>query len=353
VSGADVNLSVLSVAFPFAAVSPDAVGGAEQILSMLDRALVAAGHRSIVLGPQGSRVAGELIPMPDATGSISHSVRDDLWARYRAGIEQTCSAQNVDLIHCHGLDYNRYLPGPGLPLLATLHLPIPWYEPGALAPRRPSTWVHGVSSEQRLEGQHVLQPIENGVPVDGLSARYRKRDFALVLARICPEKGVHLAIHAAQRADMPLIIAGQVFDYGPHIRYFEEQVRPLLGDRCRFVGPVTFRRKRRLLTAARCLLVPSVVPETSSLAAREALACGTPVIGFPHGALMQVVQSGRTGFLVGSVEEMADAINECRTIDSSHCRSEAMARFADCRMVQQYLDRYRYLTGLACSVQPR
>jgi hypothetical protein len=59
-------LTVLSVAYPFAPVGPDAVGGAEQILSALDRALVRAGHCSVVVACEGSEVAGSVVPVPSA-----------------------------------------------------------------------------------------------------------------------------------------------------------------------------------------------------------------------------------------------------------------------------------------------
>jgi len=339
-----MKLSVLSVAFPFAIVSPDSVGGAEQILSALDRALVAAGQNSIVIAQEGSRVAGELIPMPRPEGIISEIVRAEIWAHYRAEIDRIQSMRKIDVIHCHGIDYNRYLPRPGAPLLATLHLPVDWYAPEALAPRRPRTWLHGVSTVQRLAGNHVLPLIENGVPVERLSTRLRKRRFALMLSRICAEKGVHLAIEAAKKADFPLLIAGQVFAYGAHLRYFDEEVRPRLDHQRRLIGPIPFARKRRLLTAARCLLVPSVVAETSSLVAREAQACGTPVIAFPNGALTQVVEQGRTGFLVDSVEAMASAIHDCGGLDPLLCREVARKRFSERRMIRDYFAHYEYLT---------
>src|SRR3954465_10552397 len=45
-SGHAMPLCVLNVAYPLAPVGPDAVGGAEQVLAMIDAALVRAGHES-------------------------------------------------------------------------------------------------------------------------------------------------------------------------------------------------------------------------------------------------------------------------------------------------------------------
>ena len=112
----------------------------------------------------------------------------------------------------------------------------------------------------------------------------------------------------------------------------------------RHLGPVGFARKRRLLSAARCLLVPSMAPETSSLVAMEALACGTPVIAYRAGALAEIVEHGRTGFLVESTEAMADAIGRAGTIDPETCRRAARARFPLARTVE--------LTSLSIAASP-
>jgi glycosyltransferase involved in cell wall biosynthesis len=338
-----MSLTVLSVAYPFAPVGPDAVGGAEQILSALDRALVHAGHHSIVVACEGSSVDGTFVPVPVTPGPLDAERMTAGRARHRRAIEQALRRYPVDIVHCHGVDFHAYLPLPGVPVLATLHLPAHWYPTGALYPERPDTWLQCVSRSQHetcADNPRLLPPIENGVPVQALGGGRSKGRFALMLSRICPEKGIHIALDAAKLADASLVIAGTVFPYGEHERYFADEVRPRLDAARRFVGPVGFARKRWLLTSARCLLVPSLVPETSSLVAREALAAGTPVIAFRQGALADTVEHGRTGFLVASEDEMADAIRNARTIDPVACREVARERFSLERMVRQYLAAY-------------
>jgi len=192
----------------------------------------------------------------------------------------------------------------------------------------------------------MLPPIENGVPVERLGSRVRKRGFALCLGRVCPEKGFHIALDAAARARVPLLIAGEVYPYEAHQRYFRDEFLPRLsGSKSRFLGAAGFERKRRLLAAARCLLAPSQVPETSSLAAMEALACGTPVIAYPAGALREIVEHGRTGFLVSSEAEMAEAIEAAGALDPAACRRAACERFPATRTIREYLELYERLAA--------
>lgn len=340
-------LTVLSIAYPFAPVGPDAVGGAEQVLSALDHALVSNGHRSLVIASEGSSTAGRLIALPPARQAITEQVREQVWQELRRLIAAVLASEKVDVVHLHGIDFHAYLPD-SASAIATLHLPLAWYPDWIFHPR-PNLWLHCVSEAQHRTapaGASLLPPIANGVPQRLFTTRQRKRGYAMVLSRICPEKGIHMALQACHKVGLPLLIGGQVFPYEAHERYFTEEVEPLLDGRRRFLGPLGFDRKRRLLAAAQCVLVPSLVAETSSLTAIEALACGTPIVVFPNGALPDVIEEGRTGYVVRNVEQMAEAIAAAASLNPSDCRAAAARRFPPGRMEQLYLELYQCIAGV-------
>jgi glycosyltransferase involved in cell wall biosynthesis len=339
-----MRLSVLSVAYPLAPVGPDVSGGAEQILSILDEALVRLGHHSTVVACEGSVTRGVLFPTPRASGALDGSARHAARLAHRRAIEQALRSRPFDVVHMHALDFQHYLAAPGPALLATLHLPPSWYAPQVFTLDRPRTWLHCVSAAQHSQcpaSALLLDPIPNGVRVEALATQVRKREFAFALGRLCPEKGFHVALEASRRARIPLVLAGELFRYESHERYFRNRLLPLLDGRWRrYIGPVGLARKRRLMAAARCVLVPSRAPETSSLVAMEAMACGTPVIAFPAGALAEIVEHGRTGFLVRDEIEMAEAIAEAGAICPEVCRRTARERFSAGSMVDAYLKVY-------------
>ena len=348
----DMKLSVLSVAYSLVPAGPDAAGGSEQILTLLDRTLVERGHRSVVVACEGSTVRGTLLASHLPPGTLDDEARTAQARQLHArNIAHALSTWHFDVIHMHSLDFHTYLPPAGTPLVATLHLPPDWYPQWIFRMERPQTWLHCVSGAQERgcpASPMLLPHIDNGVPLEALRTHVRKRDFALALGRICPEKGYHLALDAATRAHVPLLLAGEVFPYREHEEYFCKQILPRLNGSCRrFIGPVGLARKRRLLTAARCLLVPSLVQETSSLVSMEAMACGTPVIAFPSGALAEIVEHGRTGFLVNDEREMADAIAAVDSINPEECSRVARERFPAERMISRYLDMYQRMAGLS------
>jgi glycosyltransferase involved in cell wall biosynthesis len=340
-----MTLTILNVAYPLAPVSLDAVGGAEQILAALDKALVEAGHGSIVIACEGSRVAGHLFAVPAAAGEIDEAAKARAQAYHRAAIAAALRRFPIDVVHLHGIDFPAYVPE-GVPVLVSLHLPLDWYPQAMLRPERDDLWLIPVSAAQAATGPpgaRLRAPIPNGVDPMLFAAPHARRRFALLLSRIAPEKGVHLALDAAHQAEMPLLIGGQVYPYRWHFDYFEQEVAPRLDTERRFLGPLGLARKRRFLGAARCLVIPSLAAETSSLVAMEALAAGTPVVAFPNGALPTVIEDGRTGFIVHDVAEMAEAMRRVGELDRESCRQAARERFSADRMIAGYFDAYRRL----------
>lgn len=335
-------ITVLSVPYALAPVGVDAVGGAEVVLAQIDAALVERGHRSLLVAPRGSCVRGSLISTGALPGVLDEAARAAAIARTRQAILDAVRDCDVDVVHLHGLDFAEVMPPIDVPTLITLHLPVALYAPSALREWADRAQLVCVSSAQAADLPADLRArvaiIDNGVDLDRYRPRVRRKSrYLLTLGRICPEKNYVDALDAARRVNRPIVLAGEVHPYPSHVQHFDEDIASRLGRGARFVGKVTGVRKLRLIAGAHCLLVPSLVAETSSLVAIEALASGTPVVAYRAGALGAVVEDGRTGFVVTDVASMADAIERVGGLDRRDCRAAAERRFDLRRTTSQWI----------------
>src|SRR4051812_9492066 len=159
-------LSILGVGYPCAPVSLDAVGGAEQVLAILDRELTEMGHVSTVISCEGSRVRGQLFTTPLPAGSLDDASRRRAQAWCGQAIASVLRETKPDVVHLHGVDFASYLPPEGAAVLATLHLPSSFYPADVFALRRRRTYLNCVSATQRRTCPNVpamLANVANGV----------------------------------------------------------------------------------------------------------------------------------------------------------------------------------------------
>lgn len=306
---------------------------------LMDAGLVRHGHQSIVIAAMGSQISGELIETPVYRGEITDEVRESAQQAHLRCLERALDRYSVDLVHFHGLDFYSYLPERSTPRVATLHLPLDWY-PSFIFDMRDIQLVCVSQAQAAGVSGKELPFIGNGIDTRQFQQETKTRDFLLWLGRICPEKGVHIALQVAHRLELPMIVAGPVHPFQYHRDYFAHYVESLLDADRQYVGSVKLAEKKKLLAEARCVLIPSLVPETSSLVAMESISSGTPVIAFRSGALPEIVEHGQTGFIVDSEEEMANAVMRVSEISRETCRERAKVRFDVERMLEKYTTLY-------------
>lgn len=324
-------------------------GGAEQVLWTLEQEMAGRGHQTSVAACAGSEVAGRLV----VTGSAPDVA--DRFEERRAEHEHAVLAEvrrsedqgaPYDLVHDQSGHFWQRAAEIDVPLLATLHLPRSLCQARAFDSTPPNLFFNCVSRSQLrtfADAPRMLGAITNGIRVaDFPDPALHREDYLLWIGRICEEKGAHVAIDVAERAGLPLVIAGKVHAYSYHQEYFRRDIAPRIdGRRVRFVDSPSFWAKLKLLRHSRALLVPSLVDETSSLVAMEAGACGTPVIGFRRGAIPEIVQGGINGFVVDTTEQMAAVVSRAPDIDSDACRKYVERSFSSSRMADDYERLYR------------
>jgi glycosyltransferase involved in cell wall biosynthesis len=162
------------------------------------------------------------------------------------------------------------------------------------------------------------------------------------LSRVESIKGPDVAIEIARRAGRRLIIAGNHAASGPESDFWIAKVKPHLGsDGIEYVGEVNDAAKRSLLGEAAALVVPIRWDEPFGIVFAEALACGTPIISCPRGALPEIVRQGVDGFLVNSVDEGVEAVSQLVKIDRNVCRQRVVENFSKLIIVDRYESLYR------------
>jgi glycosyltransferase involved in cell wall biosynthesis len=199
-------------------------------------------------------------------------------------------------------------------------------------------WFVAISESQRSMAPENLRwagVVYNGIPMDRYPLRQDKDDFLFFLGRADEEKAPHLAILAARQAGRRLVLCATTKNERERA-YWASEVEPILGEDVEVRGEVSAEEKVELLGRAAALLFPIQWAEPFGLVMTEAMACGTPVVAWRDGSVPEVVADGVTGFVVGSVEEMAAAVGRVGELDPRVLRARVEERFSAEAMVTGY-----------------
>lgn len=177
--------------------------------------------------------------------------------------------------------------------------------------------------------------VYNGLDLKAFKFQAKPKNYLLFLARAEPNKGVMEAIQASHESGEQLIIAGTADEH-----YFAKYIKPKLNKNISYFGHADFKQKITLLRNAKALLHPHLLPEGFGNSMIEAQACGTPVIAYPYGSTAEVMQNGKTGFIVKDVKQMKVAIQRIDKIERSDCRDFVAQKFTLEQMVKGYEDVY-------------
>ena len=349
-------LRIAQVAPLHESVPPARYGGTERVVSYLTEELVSRGHDVTLFASGDSRTRARLVPGAPRALRLEAACRDPL-ARHLLLLERVFEeAANFDLIHFH-VDYLHFPLSRRMrtPHLTTLHgrldLPdlAPLYREFAEMP------LVSISIAQRAPIPEAgwIGTVPHGLPPSALRFGGGRGGYLAFLGRISREKRVDRAIEIARRAGRRLLVAAKVDP--ADVEYHEREIAPLLADpHVAFLGEIGEGEKSDFLGGAEALLFPIDWPEPFGLVMIEALACGTPVIAYRGGSVEEVLEDGRTGFLVSSLREAIGAVHRLPAIDRRRCREEFERRFTAARMAGDYERLYGRILGVrAGAVAPR
>jgi glycosyltransferase involved in cell wall biosynthesis len=334
-----MSLRIAQVAPLVETVPPESYGGTERVVSYLTEELVRLGQDVTLFASGGSTTEAKFVPVSERSLRSDPEITDPL-SRSILEIEEVLKrTEDFDLVHFH----DGYLHFPlsrrlQIPTVTTMHgrMDLPDLVP--VFREFPEMPVISISDQQRrpVPFANWIATVPHGLPEDLYSFRPDPADYIAFVGRICPEKRPDRAIGIAKSLGMPLKIGAKVDKADEE--YFDAEIKPLLDSSLiEFVGEINEPQKNALLGGAQALLFPIDWPEPFGLVMIESLACGTPVVAFDCGSVPEVLEDGKTGFIVQTMREAIKALQNIGTLSRMVCRQEFERRFTSARMAEDYL----------------
>ena len=349
------KLRIAQIAPLWVKVPPEKYGGIERIVAMLCDGLVEKGHDVTLFAAGGSKTKAKLVSVfekPLIEAGISWS--NPIWnLRNLSKAYEIAQDGDFDIIHCHldiwGLFFHNLTK---IPTLHTMHNPL--YRTNADANKddrlrlftEEAYRTNIVFISQSAKNQAMLQfpeekarVIYNGSDLSHLKFNSKGGDHFIWIARVNKHKGIENAIAAAEKTGVKLLLAGRIDP--TQTEYFEKTIKPHLNDKIQYVGELTEEQLSDFYGNAKALLYPIEWEEPFGLVVTESMACGTPVIAYRRGSMPELIENGKTGFVVESnLDELIEAMEKIDNIDRKIVRKSTEERFSKEIMVNNYEKAY-------------
>lgn len=349
-------MKIAVLAPPYLSVPPKKYGGTEKIVSMLADGLVAAGHDVTLFATGDSVTQAKLVSIfPEGIGN-SGLTKDDGLLPLIHYTECFRRAGEFDIIHNHGQYLAMFLAQfSNTPVVHTIHGS---YYPGevpeekrkVLAAFKQHRFI-SISDNQRggFPDLNFVATVYNGIDLSQFTYTEKpKGEYLLWVGRIVAKKGPLPAIETAKHLGLPLVIAAAIdpADMG----YFEQFIKPHIdGDQISYIGEIQHDTSDKLYGNAIATLFPITWHEPFGLVMVESMACGTPVVAYNIGSVLEVVKEAKTGFIVDierGVEGLVHATKRISEIQRGDCRSWVLERFSKEKMVAGYIEAYKKILGI-------
>jgi glycosyltransferase involved in cell wall biosynthesis len=336
------HFRIAMLAPPWIPIPPPGYGGIEYVVALLTDALVERGHEVELFCAPGSHSKAfvhALLPEAHPHEIERALIEADHVARaFEAFDQAAATGHRFDVVHDHcGYTPLAMADRIDVPLVHTVHGPFDGDTSLYYAHHGHKGNVVCISRAQAglaPPGADVKAVVYNPIDVEAWPVGHQKQDYLLWVGRFTAEKGPQRAIKVAKATGRRLILAGVV--QPRQERFFLEEIAPHLDARqIEYVGEVGGARKQQLFADAFAFLMPITWPEPFGMVMVEALAAGTPVLAFDHGAAVEIVEHGVNGFLVHDEDEMAALVEHAAEIHPEDCRRSA-ERFSPHRVAAGY-----------------
>ena len=370
----DDALKLLFLSTPVGPLGSGLGGGVELTLTNLTRVLAAKGHQVVVAAPAGSRLDHDQVAIAQIPGvwqPTAHTQTRDtpvalpadavlaqMWDYARQ------AQQRFDLLVNFAYDWLPFYLTPFFDqpvahfvsmgsLTAAMDRAIAQvaeqfsYRLGAYTQHQTDTFAPAAAALSTTTAWEILG---SAVDLDRYSFCPEPGEALVWLGRISPEKGLEDAVAAAQMSQQPLKILGKLEDpsYWASIqsRYPDAPVD--------YLGFVDTHALQAVVQQCRALIMTPRWVEAFGNVAIEALACGVPVIAYRRGGPAEIIQSGRTGWLVepDSVDGLVDAIARIDQIDRRICRQQAETHYSLPALGQRFETWFRKILSDHLSDKP-